>query len=123
MTGNVVLINKETFLYTNHGTYNLETKIANYTDSGRIVNKENTLKSKKGTYYAAEDLIFFKDDVEITTPDYYITSDTMQYNTEAKSSISGVLLIWRRQSARLLRIWVVRYKKRHWNNVEERYGR
>ena len=84
MTGNVVLINKETFLYTNHGTYNLETKIANYTDSGRIVNKENTLKSKKGTYYAAEDLIFFKDDVEITTPDYYITSDTMQYNTESE---------------------------------------
>ncbi len=84
MTGNVVLINKETFLYTNYGTYNLETRIANYTDSGRIVNKENTLKSKKGTYYAAEDMIFFKDDVEITTPDYYITSDTMQYNTESE---------------------------------------
>ncbi len=84
MTGNVVLINKETFLYTNHGTYNLKTKIANYTDSGRIVNKENILKSKRGIYYAAEDMIFFKDNVEITTPEYYITSDTMQYNTESE---------------------------------------
>jgi lipopolysaccharide export system protein LptA len=86
LNGKVELIDKETHLFTNSVTYDVKNKIAQYTDSGRIINGENTLTSKIGRYYASNKLFYFKDSVRIVNPDYVMTADTMDYNTETKTA-------------------------------------
>ena len=78
---NVVLIDKETHLYTDSIHYDVNTRIARYTERGRITNAKNTLTSIIGVYYAGENLFHFKDSVKIVNPDYVMTADTMDYNT------------------------------------------
>jgi lipopolysaccharide export system protein LptA len=78
---NVVLIDKETHLYTDSIHYDVNTRIARYTERGRITNAKNTLTSIIGAYYASENLFHFKDSVKIVNPDYVMTADTMDYNT------------------------------------------
>lgn len=84
--GNVVLIDKETYLYTDAIDYDVSRQIANYYEGGRITNGENTLTSITGIYYVNENLFHFKDSVKIVNPDYVMTSDTMQYNTISETA-------------------------------------
>ncbi len=84
--GNVELINNETHLYTDSINYDVRNRIARYTNRGRIINEENTLTSIVGIYYVNEDMFHFKDSVKIVNPDYVMTADTMDYNTETKTS-------------------------------------
>jgi lipopolysaccharide export system protein LptA len=87
MTGNVELIDNKTHLFTNEITYDVKNEVANYTDSGRIINGENKLTSKIGIYYIRQKLFHFKDSVKIVNPDYIMTADTMDYNTETETAI------------------------------------
>ncbi len=87
LENNVELIDKETHLYTNKVTYDVNNRIAKYYDGGKIINGENTLTSKIGIYYVSQTLFHFKDSVKIVNPDYVMTADTMDYNTETKTSI------------------------------------
>lgn len=87
LKGNVKLVDKETFLYTNMITYDVKNEIAHYNDSGRITNGDNVLTSKKGTYFVSQNLFHFKDSVRIVNPDYIMTADTMDYNTESETAI------------------------------------
>jgi lipopolysaccharide export system protein LptA len=84
--GNVELIDKETHLYTKALNYDVNNKIASYTDSGKIINGKNTLTSVTGIYYASEKMFHFKDSVRIVNPDYVMTADTMDYNTETETA-------------------------------------
>jgi lipopolysaccharide export system protein LptA len=84
--GNVELIDKETHLYTKAVDYDVNKKIASYTDSGRITNAKNTLTSIIGIYYASQKMFHFKDSVKIVNPDYIMTGDTMDYNTESETA-------------------------------------
>ena len=86
LTGNVVLINKETRLRTNRVSYFVNERIAEYPDSGRITNGDNILTSLSGKYYVADDLFHFKDSVKIVNPDYIMTGDTMDYNTKTETA-------------------------------------
>jgi len=81
---NVVLIDKETHLYTDAVKYDLKSQVAHYDNRGKIVNKENTLTSIIGIYYVDQNLFHFKDSVKVVNPDYIMTSDTMNYNTETE---------------------------------------
>jgi lipopolysaccharide export system protein LptA len=81
--GNVELIDKETHLYTKSLYYDVNTKIASYTDSGKITNAKNTLTSIIGIYYTSLKMFHFKDSVKIVNPDYVMSADTMDYNTES----------------------------------------
>jgi lipopolysaccharide export system protein LptA len=67
-------------------TYDVSNEIAQYTDSGRITNGDNTLTSKIGIYYVSQTLFHFKDSVKIVNPDYVMTADTMDYNTETETA-------------------------------------
>jgi len=87
LTGNVELIDKETHLYTNSVHYDVKNEIAQYPDSGRIKNGENTLSSRVGIYYVAQNTFYFKDSVKIVNPDYIMTADTMNYNTRSETAI------------------------------------
>ena len=84
ITGNVELINKETHLYTDSIDYDVKNKIALYNNRGRITNAKNILTSIIGTYFASDNLFHFKDSVKIVNPDYVMTADTMDYNTETE---------------------------------------
>jgi lipopolysaccharide export system protein LptA len=84
--GNVELIDKETHLYTKALKYDVTNKIASYTDSGRITNAKNTLTSVIGIYYTSQKMFHFKDSVKIINPDYVMTADTMDYNTESETA-------------------------------------
>jgi len=84
--GNVELIDRETHLFTDTINYDVKNRIATYTDRGRITNADNTLTSIIGIYYVAENLFHFKDSVKIVNPDYVMTADTMDYNTNTEIS-------------------------------------
>ena len=84
--GNVELIDKETRLYAKTVTYDFNADIARYTEHGRIINGENTLTSIIGIYYIPQDLFHFKDSVRVVNPDYVMTADTMDYNTETETA-------------------------------------
>jgi lipopolysaccharide export system protein LptA len=84
--GNVELIDKETHLFTDTINYDVRNKIARYNDRGRMTNAQNTLTSIVGIYYVSESLFHFKDSVKIVNPDYVMTADTMDYNTNTEIS-------------------------------------
>jgi lipopolysaccharide export system protein LptA len=84
--GNVELIDKETHLYTDTIDYDVRNEIARYNYGGRITNGDNTLTSIVGIYYVAESLFHFKDSVKIVNPDYVMTADTMDYNSNTQIS-------------------------------------
>lgn len=86
VNNNVVLIDKETHLYTDAIDYNVKNKIARYNTGGRITNAKNTLTSKIGIYFVSDNLFHFKDSVKIVNPQYVMTADTMDYNTKSETS-------------------------------------
>ncbi len=86
VNGNVELINRETHLFTDAAEYNVRQKIATYNTGGKIINGENTLSSIIGIYYVSDNLFNFKDSVRIINPDYIMTADTMDYNTETETA-------------------------------------
>jgi lipopolysaccharide export system protein LptA len=85
--GNVELVDKETHLFTDAVTYDFNIEIARYNNGGRITNGDNTLHSIIGIYYVSRDLFHFKDSVKIVNPDYIMTADTMDYNTESETAV------------------------------------
>lgn len=86
VTGNVELIDKETHLYTKAIDYDVKNKIARYNTNGKITNADNKLTSKIGVFYISQNLFHFKDSVKIVNPDYVMTADTMDYNTDTKTA-------------------------------------
>jgi lipopolysaccharide export system protein LptA len=84
--GNVILVDKDTHLYTRSVKYDVRNKIATYNNRGKIINGENTLTSIIGIYYSSKNLFNFKDSVKIVNPDYIMTADTMDYNTKTETA-------------------------------------
>jgi lipopolysaccharide export system protein LptA len=82
--GNVRLVDKETTLLTDVINYNVNDRIAFYDSMGRIFNGDDELVSEKGVYYSNDRLFHFSRSITITGPDYIITADTMNYNTETE---------------------------------------
>jgi lipopolysaccharide export system protein LptA len=63
---------------------------AYYKSNGIIVNKENTLKSKSGTYYATQKKFQFLTAVTVTNPKYVIKSNHLDYyNNSAHAYLFG----------------------------------
>lgn len=77
---NVVLTDGEMTLYTPRLDYNLKTKIGYYQDSGRIINNENTLTSKTGSFDGNNKMLYFRKNVVLVNPQYSMNSDTLQYH-------------------------------------------
>ncbi len=78
-TGNPVLRSPDMTLATDTINFNRNTQQAFYNSFGRIVNKENTLTSNAGRYYAAEKKFQFLSAVTITNPKYVIKSNHVDY--------------------------------------------
>jgi lipopolysaccharide export system protein LptA len=84
LTGNVRLTDGHGNLTTNELEYDVANKIGTYKNGGRVVNNKSVLTSKEGEYYSDTRDIFFKRDVVLKDPAYYMKTDSMIYNTETQ---------------------------------------
>jgi lipopolysaccharide export system protein LptA len=78
---NVVLKDQKMTMNTSRLDYNMRDDISYYNDSAHIVDGENIITSKQGTYYNKSQDMFFKKDVIVTNPKFKMDCDTLQYNT------------------------------------------
>lgn len=83
---NIKLIDNQTTLYTNYLNFNFDTDIHRYLGGGKIIDSTNTLISQEGFLYGQSHEYRFLEEVELTTEDYYCTSDTLFYNTETHTA-------------------------------------
>jgi len=83
---NVILIKDSLTLNTDSLDFDLGTNIGHYFNNGTTINGEDTLKSVYGYYYADEDKLYFKENVEVTNPQFKVISDTLEHNTKTKIS-------------------------------------
>ncbi len=83
---NVIMRDKKVTLTTDSLDYNTLKDIGYYLYGGTIVDSASTLVSQKGHYYHRENLVFFKDKVEVNhnKGEYQIFTDTLKYNTVSK---------------------------------------
>ena len=85
-TGNVIMRSPESTLVTDTINFDRNTQEAFYNSYGKIINKENTLKSKSGRYFANEKKFKFLTTVTITNPKYTIKSNHLDYYTNSGHS-------------------------------------
>lgn len=83
---NVRLNDGHSDLTTNDLEYDVDGKIGVYKNGGKVVNKTSVLTSKEGVYYADLHDIYFKHNVELTDPAYYLKSDSLLYNSESQTA-------------------------------------
>lgn len=81
LTNNVRLTDGSGTLTTNDLEYDLNTKVGIYRNGGKVVNKKSVLTSLEGFYYADLKDVYFKKKVELKDPAYYLSSDSLLYNT------------------------------------------
>lgn len=62
--------------------YDMISNIGIYTHGGKVVNKKTVLTSREGYYYADLRDVYFKKNVELKDPVYYVKTDSLLYNTE-----------------------------------------
>jgi lipopolysaccharide export system protein LptA len=85
MQKNVRLTDGKATLTTNNLEYDVETKLGIYTNGGKMVNnKKSVLTSTEGYYYTDLKDIYFKKNVELNDPSYYLKTDSLLYNTESE---------------------------------------
>lgn len=81
---NVKLTDKTTTLLTEDLTYDMNQRIGEYKTGGKLLNKESVLTSQEGTYYADLKDVYFKRNVQLKDPKYFLKSDSLLYNTETE---------------------------------------
>jgi lipopolysaccharide export system protein LptA len=84
LKNNVSLTDNKSTLYTNELKYDLNTKIGEYYNGGRLVNQQSVLTSKEGTYYEELKDVYFKKDVDLKDPQYTLKTDSLIYNTNTQ---------------------------------------
>lgn len=86
LDGGVKLTDGKGTLTTPDLEYDMNTEIGIYKNGGKVVNKTTVLTSREGWYYANLRDIYFKNNVELKDPAYFIKTDTLLYNTQSQST-------------------------------------
>ncbi len=81
LSSNVRLVDKTSTLTTNILDYSMAPKVGTYVEGGKIVNKDATITSKNGYYFANSRDAYFRYNVIVVTEQSTIKSDTLRYNT------------------------------------------
>ncbi|QNK65017.1 hypothetical protein H7F33_17850 [Pedobacter sp. PAMC26386] len=81
LTNNVRLLDRTSVLTTNVLDYAMGPKVGTYVSGGKIVNKDATITSKNGYYFANSRDAYFRYNVLVVTDQSTIKSDTLRYNT------------------------------------------
>jgi lipopolysaccharide export system protein LptA len=80
----VKLTDAKTTLFTEDLQYDLNTKIGEYHNGGRVINQQSVLTSQEGTYYAELKDVYFRKNVNLKDPKYQLKSDSLLYNTTSQ---------------------------------------
>ena len=86
MRDNVKLKNKSVTITTDFLDFDMNESVGYYFNHGKIVDATNILTSNIGRYYTKQDMLFFKDTVEVHSNDYILYSDTLKYHTISKTA-------------------------------------
>lgn len=88
LRGNVRLIEKDMTLSSSMLDYDLNTRIAFYAGGGTIRSKktQNVLTSEIGSYHSPSKTLSFRNNVNLTNPEYVMECDTLRYNTASESA-------------------------------------
>ncbi|MES2618362.1 MAG: OstA-like protein [Bacteroidota bacterium] len=87
VTGKQVILNdKEMTLVTTALQYNTAQQIGSYHNNANILSGENTLKSKHGYYQRRTNIFNFKENVVLTSPQYTMYCDTLDYFAGTKTA-------------------------------------
>lgn len=86
VSGGVTLTDGSMTLTTPWIQYHTQTKVGWYGARGNIKDKETQLTSLQGSYNPTLKTLFFKKNVVLTTPDYTVKTDTLQYRTDLKKA-------------------------------------
>ena len=84
LKGNVKLTDGHGTLTTPELEYDVNTKIGTYTKGGKVVSRKSVLTSQEGIYYGDLRDVYFKKNVELKDPAYYLKTDSLLYNTETQ---------------------------------------
>jgi lipopolysaccharide export system protein LptA len=84
ITKNVIVTKGDMQLTTDALNYDVSSSIGFYVTPAKIVNKENTLTSNTGYFFAKSNDLTFRKNVVLTNPQFVINCDTMRYNTVSK---------------------------------------
>ncbi|WP_205510953.1 OstA-like protein [Longitalea arenae] len=84
LKNNVSLTDSKSTLLTNDLQYDLNTKIGEYHNGGKLINKQSVLTSKEGIYYEELKDVYFKKNVDLKDPQYSLKTDSLLYNTESQ---------------------------------------
>lgn len=82
--GDVILVNGEQKLFTDHLVYDLNEKVATYSNKATMTLGETQLTSRKGYYFVKTKEIYFKDSVVVIDPQFSLRSDTLGFRTDTK---------------------------------------
>ncbi len=88
MRQNVVYTSGDNRLYTDYLDYEMDTRVAHYFNSGKLVDVNNTLSSRRGYFYSNENRATFYGKVELLSPEYTLLADTLRYNTITKIAVT-----------------------------------
>jgi lipopolysaccharide export system protein LptA len=81
---NVRLTNGKTTLLSEELQYDVNNRIGEYHNGGKVLNEGSVLTSKEGIYYAELKDVYFKQQVKLKDPKYKLESDSLLYNTETQ---------------------------------------
>lgn len=81
LKNNVSLSDSKSTLYTDDLTYDMNLKIGEYHNGGKLINQQSVLTSKEGTYYEEMKDVYFKKNVDLKDPKYTLKTDSLLYNT------------------------------------------
>ncbi len=80
----VKLTDKKGTLYTQALQYDLKSNIGTYSNGGKVINGQTVLTSNDGTYYADTKDVYFKNNVHLVDPKYDIVTYSLLYNTQTQ---------------------------------------
>jgi lipopolysaccharide export system protein LptA len=83
LDGGVRLTDGKGTLTTPDLDYDLNTKIGTYKHGGKVINKKSVLTSQEGVYYTDLRDVYFKNNVQLKDPAYFLQTDSLLYNTES----------------------------------------
>ncbi len=86
LDGGVRLSDGKGTLTTPDLEYDMNTDIGIYRHGGKVVNKKTVLTSREGYYYAGIRDVYFKNNVELKDPAYFIKTDSLIYNTQTQTT-------------------------------------
>lgn len=79
---NVSMVDRESQLFTDRMVYDVDRKIGTYTTGGLLINQEARLISRIGQYVVEQDMMYFRDSVRVTHPDFLLKADSLAFNVK-----------------------------------------